>query len=270
MYSSQWSRLLKNIGIWEGSFTQFSALGELVKNTPTELKLESLNNNKSIKLTLTRLDESQPPYITEFTTLNRSIFLFPEGHFSKGSLQFSPFSSFGAEYGFIADNRRLRMVQLFDSNSNLEQITLIREFRANCQRDERPVLSLDQLVGEWEGSALTLYPDWRNTEPYPTHLTIKRDGNYLEQTIKIPNLNFTSTAKINGSSLTFGEENNPIRLLLLPDGASSTTPLKINLGQPFFLEMGWLIEPNKRLRLIRQYDEKGAWVNVTLVQEQKL
>jgi hypothetical protein len=270
MYSSQWSRLLKNIGVWQGSFTHFSPEGKFIKNTPTELKLEGLNNNKSIKFTLTRLDESQPPHVTEFSSLNKSIFLFPEGYFSKGSLQFSPFSTFGAEYGFVIDNRRLRMVQLFDSSSNLEQVTLIREFRAKTKRSERPELSLDQLVGEWEGSALTLYPDWRDSQPYPTHLTIQYQGDLLSQTLKTPELNISSTATINGSSLTFGGGDNQIRVLLLPDGASSTTPLKIKPRQPFFLEMGWLIEPNKRLRLIRQYDDKGSWVNVTLVKERKL
>ena len=60
-----------------------------------------------------------------------------------------------------------------------------------------------------------------------------------------------------------------IRSLLLPDGASLTLPLKIAHRQPFFLECGWLVEPNQRLRIIRRYDETGAWQNVTLVTEFK-
>lgn len=269
MYSSQWTRLLKNVGIWQGSFTQFSIDGKLIKNTPTVVKLEGFNEDKSLRLTVNRLGENQPPYINEFTSLNRSILLFESGHFAKTSLQFSPFSTFGAEFGFILGDRRLRMVQLFDKNSNLDEITLIREFRENSNASENPALSVEQLVGEWEGEALTLYPDWRDSKPYPTNLKIQREGNSLIQTLKMPQLEINSTATINDSTLTFSENNNPIRVLLLPDGASSTTPLKISLRQSFFLEVGWLVNPNQRLRLIHRYDDKGSWSDVTLVTEFK-
>lgn len=277
MSSSQWLRLLKNVGIWQGSFTQFSADGVLIKNTPTQVNLEGLNENKTIKLTVNRLNSNEPPHVNEFTYLNRNIFLFEEGHFSKGSQQFSPFSIFGAEFGFFLSDhevplrdRRLRMVQLFDKDSNLEQVTLIREFRANGNGVERSQLSIEQLEGEWQGEALTLYPDWRNTEPYSTNLIIKKEGDRVIQTLKTPELNFTSQGKIDHNIITFSENNQDIRLLLLPDGASSTTPLKIQNRQCFFVECAWLIETDKRLRLIRQYDDKGAWINVTLVTETRI
>lgn len=270
MSSSQWLRLLKNIGIWQGSFTQFSADGVLIKNTPTQVNLEGLNENKTIKLTVNRLDSNEPPHVTEFTYLNRNIFLFEEGHFCKGSQQFSPFSIFGAEFGFFVGDRRLRMVQLFDKESNLEQVTLIREFRANGNGVERSHLTIEQLEGQWQGEAITLYPDWRNSEPYSTNLIIKKEGNRVIQTLKTPELNITYQGKIDNNIITFSENNQNIRLLLLPDGASSTTPLKIENRQSFFMECAWLIELNKRFRLIRQYDDKGAWVNVSLVTETKI
>lgn len=269
MSSSQWLRLLKNVGVWQGSFTQFGGDGLLMKNTPTQLILEGLNDDKTIKLTVHRLNSNEPPHITEFTYLNRNIFLFEEGHFAKGSQQFSPFSIFGAEYGFFVGDRRLRMVQLFDTQSNLEQVTLIREFRANGNGIERSHLSIEQLEGEWQGEAITLYPDWRNSDPYTTNLTIKKEGNNIIQTIKTPELNFTSEGKIDNNTITFSKNNQDIRVLLLPDGASSTTPLKIENRQSFFVECAWLVEPNKRLRLIREYDDRGSWINVTLVTEYK-
>ncbi|MGY6529775.1 MAG: DUF3598 family protein [Cyanobacterium sp.] len=267
--ASQWERLLKNRGVWLGSFTQFSPRGEFIKDTPTEIKLEGLNEDKTIRLTVTRLGQDTPPHINEFTYLNRSIFLFEEGHFSKGNLQFSPFSSFGAEFGFCKGHRRLRMVQLFDKESNFEQTTLIREFRADTPKQENPPLSLNQLIGEWQGEAVTLYPDWREPEKYPTRLILEETGNQLKQTLKTPHLEFTSSADIEENALTFSERGQDIRSLLLPDGASLTVPLKIIHRQPFFLECGWLIEPNQRLRIIRRYDETGAWKNVTLVTEFK-
>jgi Domain of unknown function (DUF3598) len=269
MSSSQWLRLLKNVGSWQGSFTQFSANGALIKDTPTLINLEGFNDNKTIKLTVNRLNNNEPPHVSEFTYLNRNIFLFEDGHFCKGSQQFSPFSIFGTEFGFFADDRRLRMVQLWDYNSNLEQVTLIREFRANGNGVERLHLSIEQLEGQWQGEAITLYPDWRNSEPYTTNLIIKKEGDRVIQTLKTPELDMTSQGKIDNNTITFSENNQDIRVLLLPDGASSTTPLKMENRQSFFVECAWLIKPNKRLRLIRQYDKTGAWINVTLVTEYK-
>ncbi|AFZ46837.1 hypothetical protein Cyast_0865 [Cyanobacterium stanieri PCC 7202] len=275
MSSSQWERLLKNRGVWLGSFTQFSPRGELIKDTPTRIQLEGLHEDKTIRLTVTRLGQDTPPHVNEFTYLNRSIFLFEEGHFSKGTLQFSPFSTFGAEFGFVKGDsegiccasRRLRMVQLFDKDSNFEQATLIREFREGTPKKEREKLSLDQLIGKWQGEAVTLYPDWREPEKYPTQLILEQMGDRLKQTLKTPQLEFNSSAIIENNALTFPDSN--IRTVLLPDGASLTVPLKIIHRQPFFLECGWLIEPNQRLRIIRNYDETGAWQSVTLVTEFK-
>ncbi|MBF2058390.1 MAG: DUF3598 family protein [Cyanobacterium sp. T60_A2020_053] len=268
MSSSQWLRLLKNVGIWQGSFTQFSPQGELRKNTPTEITLEGLNDNQAMRLTVNRVEEDTPPHVNEFTYLNRSIFLFEEGHFSKGSLQFSPFATFGAEFGFFLDNRRLRMVQLFDKNSDFEGVTLIREFRKDTPRFEKPPLTVEQLRGEWQGRALTLYPDWRPSPFYDTKLLITQEGNRLIQTLQTPFFNLSSQGVINGNTITFDDTNN--RLLLLPDGASSCNPMKITHRQPFFLESAWLVEPDLRLRLIRNYEATGAWESVTLVTEKRI
>lgn len=269
MSSAQWLRLLKNVGTWKGSFTQFSPTAKLIKDTTSELNLQGLNNNQSIKITVTKFDGNSQPYSNEFTNLNRSIFLFAEGHFAKGSLQFSPYSIFGAEYGFLVGDRRCRMVKIYDTSSNLQEVTLIREFRENSNAQERPKLTLEQLLGEWEGKAETLYPDWRNSEPYNTNLKIEQQGNQVIQRLTSPELNFNSTGTINDSYVSFNDSGEEIRVLLLPDGASATVPLKIENRQPFFLEFAWLVEPNHRLRLIRQYDNQGAWKNITLVKEHK-
>ena len=268
MYISQWERLLKNSGVWKGSFTQFSTQGQQEKDIPSLLKLEPLDNNKKLKLTLTR--ENKQPIINEFTNLNRNIFLFEEGHFAKGSQQFSPFALFASEYGFIQDDRRCRLVQIYDTKGNLEPVTLIREFQEHGQGVERPPLTIEQLEGEWTGVAQTLYPDWRNTDSYETKLIIKRIGDTIEQTLITPEINFTSKGQIADKTVTFSQSNLDIRLILLPDGVSSTTPLQLKQNEAFFVEFGWLVEPNKRLRIIRRYDPQGRWINVTLVTETKV
>jgi hypothetical protein len=57
---------------------------------------------------------------------------------------------------------------------------------------------------------------------------------------------------------------------LLPDGASATSPLKVQLRQPLFLEAGWLIQSNLRQRMIRSYNDKGEWASLTLVTEERV
>lgn len=81
----------------------------------------------------------------------------------------------------------------------------------------------------------------------------------------------SSRARIDGSILHFDQNSqNPVQVLLLPNGASSTSPLKIQLRQPFFLEVGWLQQPDLRQRLIRRYNDKGEWSSLTLVTERKI
>ncbi len=268
MSDSQWSYFLKNLGVWHGVFSLFSPDGSLVKNTPSKLILAS-DDHKTVNFSVEREGNNQL-IVNQISSLNRNIFLFEDGHFAKGSQQFSPFANFGAEYGYIRGDRRCRLVQLFDKESVLESVTLIKEFRERGNGVERKNLTIEQIEGEWQGEALTLYPDWRNSEPYQTNLTLKREGNILKQTLKTPLMNYSDEGVISNNVITFSKGEKENRVLLLPDGASSTTPMKIENRQSFFLEFGWLVEDNLRLRLIRQYDDQGRWVNITLVREEKI
>ena len=79
----------------------------------------------------------------------------------------------------------------------------------------------------------------------------------------------TSKARIEGKKLFFEGGDIPRQILLLPDGTSSNTPLQLKLRQPFFVELGWLVEDNVRQRLIRKYNEKGQWISATHIIEHK-
>lgn len=162
----------------------------------------------------------------------------------------------------------MRLVQLFDTDSNLSSLTLIRECRMNTEAP-RPPLTVEMLLGDWQGEAVTLYPDWRSPDIYPTILSVQLQGDRLSQRLTTPNIEFTSIAKIDGPILLFDQRQPPVQVLLLPDGASCTAPRAIPKGQPFFLEAGWLIEENLRQRLIRSYDARGGWSSLTLVIERK-
>jgi Domain of unknown function (DUF3598) len=270
---SQWQNLLRNLGAWAGSFTRLSPQGQVLEDIPTLVTLQGIEENQAVRQTLeyfSATGELTQSKVLEYRTLNRSVLFFDNGAFSLGSLQLAPFAEFGAELGFIWGDRRLRLVQLFNPQNDLTSITLIREHRQHGDRAERPPLTVEQLVGEWQGEAVTIYPDWQSPTTIETNLVIRREGDRLSQRIRSANLDLASTAAIEGSILRFDQGRYPIQVLLLPDGASSNTPITVPRHQSFILEAGWLIEPALRQRMIRRYDDKGGWVSLTLVTERKI
>lgn len=266
---SQWECFLQNLGVWEGSFTNFSPQGTLLKDTPSRLSLEGLNNNQTVRLTLSC--SGRDDVIREFSSVGGGLLFFENGSFSEGLIQLGPFSEFGAELALVHENCRLRLVQLFDQTGNLSGLTFIREHLAGTQTTERPPLQINDLLGEWQGQAVTIYRDLR-TDAYSTTLKLQLDDpGRLIQSTSFAERTITSTATIKDSIILFDQ--NPekqVQVLLLPDGASATSPLKVQLRQPLFLEVGWLIQPNLRQRMIRSYNEKGEWVSLTLVTEEKV
>lgn len=274
---SQWDCLLQNLGEWQGSFTRFSPQGEQLEDTPTVVSFEMLEDNKTMRQIVCRLPPNQPvdEKILEYSSLGRNILFLENGAFSLGSTQWGPFSEFGAELGLIESKRRLRLVQLFNRDSQLERITLIREKLANSDQPERPILTVEQLCGEWQGEAVTIYPNFSKAETYPTMLKIEpQPGNSLRQQLTFGTgsavRTITSKAQINGSVLSFTESVLPTQVILLPDGASCNCPLQIKPGHFFVLEVGWLLNPNQRQRLIRAYSDQGEWISLTLVTEHKV
>jgi hypothetical protein len=270
---SQWQNLLKNLGAWEGSFTRLSHQGELQEDIPSLVTLNGLNENQTIRQTIQHFSPTGEIIynrVLEYGSLSKSVLVFDTGAFSQGSMQFAPTSEFGAELGLIHGDRRLRLVQLFDQDGQLAKLTLIREHRQHTPIDERPHLSVEMLIGEWQGEAITLYPDWRSPDRYTTRLEIRLEGDRIWQQLSTAQMSLASTAKVNGSILRFEDGQYPVQVLLLPDGASSNTPLAIPKNIPFILEAGWLIEPKLRQRLIRRYDAQGGWQSLTLVTERKV
>lgn len=274
---NNWENFLQNLGEWRGSFTSVSLEGELLDSTPSILNLEGLENNQLVRFRLRRYSAggySEPPlsdYSQEYRTVGSQNIFFETGAFSKGSLQLAPFSEFGAEYGFVAENRRLRFVQLYDLQGNLSSLTLIREFLSGTDACERPPLTVEQLLGQWQGTACTAYADWRPSDTYSTRLEVQDLGDgRLQQQLSFGDRTLTSTAQIAGNTLLFEEGSSPRKILLLPDGTSSNTPPQLTLRQPFFVEVGWLVTEQQRQRLIRSYNEKGEWISATHVIEQRV
>jgi Domain of unknown function (DUF3598) len=269
---SQWDYLLLNLGSWAGSFTRFSPSGEIQSDPASLVTLAGINGNQTIRQTIQHFGVSGEliyDRALEYSSLGRNTLFFADGAFSQGSIQFGPFSEFGAELGLIYGNERLRLVQQFDASSQLSKITLIREHRQDIPGTARPDLTAEQLVGTWRGEAVTLYPDWRPPTQFTTELIVSLQANQLTQQINAPGISFSSTAQIDGPILRFEQGRHPMQLLLLPGGATCNSPLSIPRGEAFLLEAGWLIQPDYRQRMIRSYDAKGEWVSLTLVHERR-
>lgn len=265
---SQWECFLQNLGVWEGSFTNFSPQGTLLNDTPSRLSLEGLNNSQKVRLTLSR---SGQDIIREFNSVGGGLLFFENGSFSEGLIQLGPFSEFGGELALVHENRRLRLVQLFDSSGQLKELILIREHLAGTPAAECPTVQINDLLGEWQGQAVTIYPDLRSPDTYSTIFKLQLDdAGRLIQSTSFSDRTITSTATIKGPIVLFDQDpQKQVQVLFLPNGASATSPLKVQLRQPFFLETGWLIQPNLRQRMIRKYNEKGEWVSLTLVTEER-
>ncbi len=273
--NGNWENFLKNLGSWEGTFTQVATDGEILGSTPSILTLEGLEDNQLVRFRIRRFANSlseQPTVdnVQEYRSLGKQAVFFDLGAFSKGSLQVAPFAEFGAEYGFVSGDRRSRLVQLFDNQGNFESQTLIREIRSGTDAKLRPDLRVEQLVGKWEGTAQTVFADWKEPETYTTSLEVSEVAGSLVQQLSFGGKTISSTAKIEGNRLYFNEGATPRQVLLLPDGVSSNVPLQISHRQPFFVEAGWLLSDSERQRLIRSYNDKGEWISSTHVVEYRL
>ena len=275
---TQWDCFLKNLGEWHGSFTRFSPQGEETADTPTVVTLEGQNNNQHVHQVVRYLppDEPSRDVVVDYDSLSRSILLFENGAVSQGRMQWGPYSTFGGEFGLIDNEfgdgtRRLRIVELYNNSSQLERVVLIREYLAHSNIPERPTLNWESLLGEWQGEAITLFADLRNPSKFASNLQIKQQSeNHIQQSLSFGNQNITSTARIDGTRLLFEESALPTQVMMLPDGASCNCPLQVKSGHNFVLEMGWLLQPNIRQRIMRSYNKKGNWVSCTLVTEKKI
>ncbi len=270
---SQWQRLLKNAGTWQGSFTQFSEQGQVLSDVSTEVALIPQDNNQAMRQEIHRYPAGADAQSTilEYRSLSRATLFFEDGAFSQGSTQWGPFSEFGAELGFIAGKRRLRLVQLFDK-TEFKQLTLIRERMKGSTATERPALKVEDLVGTWKGEITTQYADLRPEQNQTAQLKIeKTSAHEIRQTIELRDMPpITSIGTVSDQVISFEGGSQPVQVLLLPDGASATFPTRITPRQPLFLEAGWLLDAQTRQRLIRSYDATGEWVSLSLVTEKKV
>lgn len=267
-----WDNLFKNTGVWEGSFTRLEPDGTETSNTPSRLTLEKIGEARA-RFEVVRYPEGkeQERTATEFASINRSSMFGEDGSFTKGSMQWSSFSEFGTEFGLTRPNARLRLVQLYNAGGDLNCFVLIRETREGETEVVRPTLALDQLIGTWRGQATTYFTDWFVADPVPTSYTVSASSpGQFAQSWRIGDQQGQSQGAQKGARLFFKEGDLEYQLLELPNGGSSLCPTKIQPRMAFRCELGWLIDPKTRIRLIRQYKEDGSWAHQTWIKEEKV
>jgi len=255
---SQWENFLQNLGEWHGSFASLDASGTLRDCSPSILSLTQGDGERLVHFSLRRFGNGPdaPPtreISQEYRSLGKQVVFFASGSFCKGSLQVAPGTAFGAEFGFVAGDRRHRLVQLHSPEGAFESLVLIREFRAGSGATERPPLEADHLLGTWSGEAATISADWPEPDVSPCRIDMHRDG---KGSIVI-HTQIGALEESNGS----GAE----QLLLLPDSGYCLAPLTVSHRVAFTVEAGWLPSPGRLERLIRRYDASGAWISATWI-----
>ena len=252
--SSQWDNFLRNLGTWRGSFTSLGASGQELESTASILSLDqSVTEERLVHFRLRRFDdpscagEPLSDLQQDYRTLGRQVVFFPSGTFCKGSLQVAPGSAFGAEFGFIHGDRRHRLVQLHNDDGAFNKLVLIREFREGSAAVEQPPLTLSTLQGSWRGTMATITADWPEPDLGTCAFEISSAA--------------TGSLHINdqGSSYSPAQTSTQDLLTLMGDGGYHLTPATVSHRNPFRVEAGWMAEDDRLERLIRCYDQSGAW-----------
>ncbi len=245
--ASKWDNFLGNLGEWRGSFTTISATGVAQDSSPSVLTLARGEDDGDVRFSLQRWNPGTPvaagggpgegagepsrAIAQDYRSLGNQVVFFASGAFNKGSMQVAPNTIFGGEFGFISGNRRHRLVQLYTPAGTVDELVLIREFRAGSGAIERPATTADQLLGRWQGRGATISADW--PEPELTDCQLELGAGAIQD------------------------------LMLLPDGGFVQLPRQISHREAFVLEGGWLVGPDRMERLIRRYDATGAWLSAS-------
>ena len=157
----EWELLLRNVGEWRGWFDTMDRSLQRTKRQPSLLTLQPAVSGIALRLTLlfwpegsgsllqTPAGEPEKRIVQSFMRVDPDMGVFATGSFSRGTLHRSNWSTLYAEFGFLHNERRHRLVLLWDSAGQLDRIVLIREFLVGSSAVECPPLEANQLMGDW-------------------------------------------------------------------------------------------------------------------------
>ncbi|MEM1253138.1 MAG: DUF3598 family protein [Cyanobacteria bacterium P01_H01_bin.21] len=277
--TDQWGYIRKNIGEWQGAFIQFSPEANPIAETPSMLTLEEDSLDQHMTLTLTRTPEGKSP-----STVRRElaypgaapyICFFPTGAFSQGATYRRPWSSFGAEFSLLSENRRMRLVQLYNGTASgehtLDYVTLIPEYRspeATTPGGVTDCLDVDNLLGTWKGEYLYLSATMDSPRVGDSYCQTERstDGSVLKTTVQSwgqqAEQRFVQVDRHRWQAV-----DQSLQLWLLPGGVSCMVYPQLPQQQSAQLEFCWHVSSHQRQRVMRDYDADGGWVGTSLILE---
>lgn len=280
--TDQWSYIRKNIGQWQGAFIQFSPEAAWVSDTPSVLSLEEDRPGQHMTLMLKRTPQGKSTHTMErelgYPGAAPYICFFPTGAFSQGAMQRRPWSSFGAEFSLLSDNRRMRLVQLYkgtaDGEHILDYVTLIPEYRSPemVKTSETERLNINTVLGTWQGQCLYLPA---------TMETPQVMDSYWQADSSKDELILSCGPEIGGQGVTaqrftlidqhrWQQIDNPLQLWLLPGGVSCTVYPQLPRQHGARLELCWYLSSQYRQRVVRDYDATGDWIGTSLMLETRV
>lgn len=285
---SQWECIRQNVGTWYGSFTQFSADGKQVKDTPSVLTLEETEPDEKMQLTLKRTPPGESTHTVRRTFSAPGpapyVYFFESGAFSQGASQWVAFKQFGAKMSIKVGDRRVRFVVMYESTaegtSRLDYVTLIRETREEDAQFEQPALMVRSLFGQWKGQVEVLNaamnPLSKGNSGWQfknSTLTSRERFDEGEQSVSLSG----EEANLEADEPVILQGALPYQLMPLPNGAYCLAPQTICKGEAFRVEVGWLQgegertsdEDVSRTRLIRYYDAQGVWTHTALIEDRR-
>ena len=191
---------------------------------------------------------------------------FETGAFSSGALAVTAGVKTIAEFSLVAMDRRFRTIQVFDADGKFDRVTFVREHRQGTTTPERPQLAIADLLGTWQGTATTFYP--QSTTPI-----VDRAHSIFTTTdlgYQLAENNDSIAISTQGDRLLqfTSSDGQSYQTLFHPDAGYTTTPTQIELGHPFYVEIGWVYQIGQRQRLVRQYDSTGKWSGTTFYVEE--
>jgi Domain of unknown function (DUF3598) len=262
---NQMQRLAMHLGRWEGMFTDFSPEAKLLGQKSSVILFEEAEPNV---IRQTNRYPGCEDKAWEYRDLSAGIRFFEDGSFSNGRSQLAPFSAFAAEQGFLYEDQKARIVQLFDVEGKASAITTIQEVRGRTYQTPASLNNpLEGFLGTWKGKALVLSPDWPEPEKLESELIFEKDGAQIHRQFKMGAQTFDWIGNYEDSAVSFDDG----RMVFFPGNLMTMSPPQLPLlssDKSFSIEIGWLVDPRTCLRMIRYYDHKGSWQKVVLIKEQ--
>lgn len=223
-----WNNFCKyHLGDWHGIWTRYSADGEEVESFKCIRTFQLSEDGDSIyhHNDYTYADgrtESKTfgPYKKPITTP-----LFLNNSFSWGSVAVTS-SLFGFEIGFRYEGRGASAAVMYDSNGNLQRITISPEHLGNLAQELSPPLN-DALQANWQGTLESMSPD-----------------------LKILNSKVSEWKKL--------EDLSKEQLTLhFPGSVSVSCPKQVKEGKGMLLVVDCLVNPTLVQRGIRHFNDSG-------------